>query len=222
MWPSQLKRQNVDGVGVVGGAALVTLVLTVLIYTLTGAGSIHERTARGLPPVYVIQDPEAAEPDEPEDVPTMTQEALSAAPPPPALTLNFESPDVTSNVNLPKYEVGPLTANIVVAAPQFDFNASRTTTAPTVNVTSTLSAARPTFRVPPQYPMKAKQQGIEGYVTMHLLINLEGRVDEVKVVKESPAGVFKQSAIRAVHRWRFAAPEKPEWQRITIRYELEK
>ena len=222
MWPSQLKRQNAESVGVAAGAGLVTLLLAVLVYTLTGAGTVRDRTMRGLAPVYVIQDPEAADPDEPEDVPTMTREALSAAPPPPALTLNFESPDVTSDVALPRYEVGPLTADIVVAAPQFDFNASKTTTMPSVNVTSTISAAKPTFRVPPQYPMKAKQQGIEGFVTMHLLINREGRVDEVKIVKESPAGVFKQSAVRAVHRWRFAAPEKPEWQRITIRYELDK
>lgn len=39
---------------------------------------------------------------------------------------------------------------------------------------------------------------------------------------EKPEGVFRASALRVVRRWAFMPPAEPAWQRLTIRYELEK
>lgn len=94
--------------------------------------------------------------------------------------------------------------------------------APSAPAVSSIALARPVHRVPPQYPVKAKQQGIEGYVVMDLRINAEGRVEDVRVVREKPEGVFRASALRVVRRWAFMPPAEPAWQRLTIRYELEK
>ena len=63
---------------------------------------------------------------------------------------------------------------------------------------------------------------VEGYVVMDLRINAEGRVEDVRVVREKPEGVFRASALRVVRRWAFMPPAEPAWQRLTIRYELEK
>lgn len=93
---------------------------------------------------------------------------------------------------------------------------------PSAPAVSSIALARPVHRVPPQYPVKAKQQGIEGYVVMDLRINAEGRVEDVRVVREKPEGVFRASALRVVRRWAFMPPAEPAWQRLTIRYELEK
>lgn len=41
-------------------------------------------------------------------------------------------------------------------------------------------------------------------------------------MREKPEGVFRASALRVVRRWAFMPPAEPAWQRLTIRYELEK
>lgn len=126
-----------------------------------------------------------------------------------------EAPDET-----PPEEV-PVTAETV---PDFSFEspAAPAAAAPSAPAVSSIALARPVHRVPPQYPVKAKQQGIEGYVVMDLRINAEGRVEDVRVVREKPEGVFRASALRVVRRWAFMPPAEPAWQRLTIRYELEK
>jgi len=125
---------------------------------------------------------------------------------------------------MPKYEIGRPTVDRVMTVPDFSFEspAAPAAAAPSAPAVSSIALARPVHRVPPQYPVKAKQQGIEGYVVMDLRINAEGRVEDVRVVREKPEGVFRASALRVVRRWAFMPPAEPAWQRLTIRYELEK
>lgn len=61
----------------------------------------------------------------------------------------------------------------------------------------------PVYRVPPQYPYKASQRGIEGLVELEFTITEEGTVKNIKVVKETPPHVFDRAAIQAISRWRF-------------------
>lgn len=61
--------------------------------------------------------------------------------------------------------------------------------------------ARPVATVPPPYPRDAALNGIEGWVRMAIEIDAAGRVVDVRVIQAEPAGVFEQTAVRAVRRW---------------------
>ncbi len=60
----------------------------------------------------------------------------------------------------------------------------------------------PLVRVDPQYPPRAKQRRIEGYVDIEFTIGPAGTVEQPKVIGASPPGIFNQAALRAVRRWR--------------------
>ena len=60
----------------------------------------------------------------------------------------------------------------------------------------------------PQYPLAARQAGVEGYVTLSYAVSTEGVVSQVAVVESQPAGVFDAAAIAAVQRWRYKAPQR--------------
>jgi protein TonB len=55
----------------------------------------------------------------------------------------------------------------------------------------------------PQYPYKAKRLGVEGYVVLHILINDDGRAEEIKVIEEKPRGYFAKTSRKAIRRWQF-------------------
>lgn len=61
----------------------------------------------------------------------------------------------------------------------------------------------PLVRVDPQYPPKARQRRIEGYVDIEFTIGPAGTVEDAKVIGASPPAVFDQAALRAVRRWRY-------------------
>ena len=63
----------------------------------------------------------------------------------------------------------------------------------------------PLVRVDPQYPPKAKQRRIEGWVDIEFTIGPAGTVDNPKVIGANPPTVFEQAALRAVRRWRYNA-----------------
>lgn len=76
------------------------------------------------------------------------------------------------------------------------------------------------------YPKKARSMGLTGHVTMNLLINKEGRVEQVKVLESEPADVFEEVAIAGVKTWHFKpAQYKGEavkvWAKQKIRFDLE-
>jgi len=61
----------------------------------------------------------------------------------------------------------------------------------------------PLVRVDPDYPARARQRGIEGYVDLMFTIGPVGTVENVKVIGASPPAVFDRAALRAVRRWRY-------------------
>ncbi len=68
-----------------------------------------------------------------------------------------------------------------------------------------------TFDTPPQpvvtasfaYPLQAKKANLQGYVLLSVLVNEQGEVVEAQVLESSPPGVFEQSALEGIRRWRF-------------------
>jgi protein TonB len=61
----------------------------------------------------------------------------------------------------------------------------------------------PLVRVDPEYPPRAKQQGIEGYVDLEFTISPVGTVQDAMVIGSQPPVVFDRSALRAVRKWRY-------------------
>lgn len=61
----------------------------------------------------------------------------------------------------------------------------------------------PKFRIEPEYPMKARQEGIEGYVKFLIDITDKGTVTNVRIVESEPRRYFETAAKRAVLRWKY-------------------
>lgn len=80
-------------------------------------------------------------------------------------------------------------------------------------------------RIEPEFPARARQRGMTGYVKLNLLINQAGEVEKTKVLEANPQGVFEESAVAAVQRWRFEAPRYngapvKMWFKQTVRFSL--
>ena len=71
-------------------------------------------------------------------------------------------------------------------------------------------------RLAPEYPSGARRKGIEGYVTLSLLVSESGRVQDVVVVESYPEGIFEVSAKETVTQWEFA-PGEYENQPVSVR-----
>lgn len=61
----------------------------------------------------------------------------------------------------------------------------------------------PLVRVDPDYPARARQRGIEGYVDIEFTIGPAGTVENPRVIGANPPSIFDRAALRAVRRWRY-------------------
>jgi len=80
-------------------------------------------------------------------------------------------------------------------------------------------------RVLPQYPNRARERGIEGYVTLKLKVSSGGDVSSVRVVEAKPKGVFEQVAVASVQQWQFdpgmyEGQPVETWVNQTVRFRL--
>ncbi len=63
--------------------------------------------------------------------------------------------------------------------------------------------AVPLVRIEPDYPMRARQLGIEGWVQVRFDVNKAGGVKNAVVVASHPPKVFDRAAIQAVIKWKY-------------------
>lgn len=61
----------------------------------------------------------------------------------------------------------------------------------------------PLVRVNPEYPIRAAQRGIEGWVEVAFTISATGTVKDAEVVGYYPSSVFNNAALRAIRRWKY-------------------
>ena len=61
----------------------------------------------------------------------------------------------------------------------------------------------PIVRDQPQYPMRAADRGLEGWVNVEFTITTNGSVRDPVVVDSQPPRVFDRAAVRAVKKWKF-------------------
>jgi len=83
----------------------------------------------------------------------------------------------------------------------------------------------PITKTPPIYPFQAKRRGIEGWVKVKFLVNIDGMVEKISIVESEPEAVFEESVLDTLPKWRFT-PGTMEgikvntWVITTIRFEL--
>ncbi len=81
-------------------------------------------------------------------------------------------------------------------------------------------------RIPPVYPMSAKNRGTEGWVKVRFIVHEDGSVGSVSVVESEPKTIFDDAVIRSVTGWRFKAgtvggvPVKT-WAETVVRFKLD-
>jgi protein TonB len=90
-----------------------------------------------------------------------------------------------------------------------------------------LKLARPLYKqnAAPPYPRKARRLGYEGIVMLKVLIDENGRVDDLMVFKSSGHSVLDRAALSAVRKWLFepgteGGINKKMWVKIPVRFDL--
>ena len=73
-------------------------------------------------------------------------------------------------------------------------------------------------KVKPRYTEPARYAGIKGAVILDLIIDTEGRVESVQVLRGLPLGLTK-NAVDAVKQWQFEA-SKYKGHPVSVRYIL--
>lgn len=89
--------------------------------------------------------------------------------------------------------------NLALDVPEFDVDVG-------LDLGGNIAIAReltPLVRVPPDYPMRALTDGIEGFVMLRFVVTETGSVEDPEVLRAEPPGVFDRAARRAVQRWKF-------------------
>lgn len=87
------------------------------------------------------------------------------------------------------------------------------------------SPPRPVYQAPVSYPSNARNQGVEGYVVLSLLISAAGEIEKVQVLEADPTGTFENSAVQGVRSWRFEPAQYQGrnvkvWAKQRIRFDL--
>lgn len=55
----------------------------------------------------------------------------------------------------------------------------------------------------PSYPSIARRAGVEGYVTFHVVLGSDGKVEQAQVAESSPKNIFDSAAKEAILQWQY-------------------
>ena len=66
----------------------------------------------------------------------------------------------------------------------------------------------PLIRTTPNYPSRALQRGIEGFVGLSFTVDRFGSVIDPVVITAAPQGVFDRAALQAISRWKYSPAVK--------------
>ena len=95
------------------------------------------------------------------------------------------------------------------------------------NLPGTLQLAYPRYQenAPPNYPALARKRGQEGAVILQVLVNREGRVDELEIDTSSGFTLLDRAALSAVRKWSFEPGMRgeeriPMWVKVPVTFKL--
>jgi len=99
--------------------------------------------------------------------------------------------------------------------------------AATTSPFNVIHEARPIYRLnpSPKYPRIARIRGYQGNVLLDVLVNTDGKVDDLKIYKSSGHPLLDRAAVSSVKRWLFepgmiGEKKTDMWVRVPIRFEL--
>ena len=77
----------------------------------------------------------------------------------------------------------------------------------------------------PDYPASGRREGVEGSVTVRVLVGTDGRVKAVEELKSIGDAFFAATRRQALARWRFTPATRDgvaveSWRTMTVRFEL--
>ena len=204
-----------EALGAFGLALLVTLVFFCAApLLLRGRGISPGKPYELLPaflPIKTAPPPREDEEKPPPPPPPKVHIKKMKLDPTPRDQVNLEAPELELEIN-PKLAMGP-----ALLAPRLKtaYGLGEVDRAPLV-----------TGRIPPPYPYSARRRGVQGWVKIRFLVDRKGSVRRISVVEAQPSGVFEESVLRSVSRWRFRPGIKDgrpvdTWVETTIRFKLE-
>jgi len=130
-------------------------------------------------------------------------------PPPPDLSM--------AKSNKPSQDMGDMAfaidVDVDVGGADFSIAASDTDVVPSVRVT-------------PQYPLRASERGIEGWVEVVFTISKLGTVKDATVMNSSPSSIFDRSALKAIRKWKYnpkiedGEPVERPGVKVRLKFEL--
>lgn len=89
--------------------------------------------------------------------------------------------------------------------------------------------ARPMYRVnpPPVYPKLARKRGYEGTVVLQVLVNKQGRVDNLQIDLSSNHTMLDRAALNSVRKWHFEPGRRGNekidvWVKVPVTFTLKK
>ncbi len=184
-------------------ALAVTFVLFAVVPLILHPGMISDVTPTTARPVTVVRLPRQEKPVRP-----LVQPATQAAT---KQVKNIPSPQpvqpqLTRPLDLP-FELAPQLPDLpAVSLPQVDQVHLVASDFAVPDVFSSSDLDQPLLalvRQQPLYPLFAKQRRVQGQVRVRFVVTKNGGVEQISVIKASPAGVFEESVIRCVSGWRF-------------------
>jgi protein TonB len=139
---------------------------------------------------------------------------------PPAPMPSFGSPLSGLDLGLPEFAVGEFSADNGKSL-LGDVDKNMVMTDSTVDV-----PAKATSFPPLEFPKRARQNGISGYVLFNVLINERGDVEQHSILESEPAGVFDDVATTAIMQWKFSPAQYKgrnvkQWAKQRIRFDFQ-
>ncbi len=75
-------------------------------------------------------------------------------------------------------------------------------------------------QINPNYPEYAQRRGIEGFVILQFIVDINGRAVEPSVQQANPQGYFETAAIRAIKQWRFSPGRNDKGTPVSCRLQM--
>jgi bla regulator protein blaR1 len=133
-----------------------------------------------------------------------------ATPIPSLAEVAVDAPEMPAWVNSEAIDVDPAPASAEPVA-----------AAPIETAMRPESVLTTTFSPPPEYPTRARMEGIEGAVSVVVRVAPDGHTRGLRVIAAQPLGVFEGAVRRALMKWRYDIPQDmPRAGDLEVSYQL--